>query len=152
MNKFKNATSFIKSNKFYVEASKLKNIRNVSRRIKLSDDCNLVLAILGFIPLDNDIEKELEKLTILECIKILGLLYEDPEKLPFTRLVLKKYSYRIYYQDRYYTCVRSDNLEFHYPCLYTRAYQVIQNLLKMEDDIVSNFCKLDEGTGSPRLR
>mgnify|MGYP000511517287 CR=1 FL=1 len=144
MNKFKNVTSFIKSNKFYVEASKLKNIRNVSRRIKLSDDCNLVLAILGFIPLDNDIEKELEKLTILECIKILGLLYEDPEKLPFTRLVLKKYSYRIYYQDRYYTCVRSDNLEFHYPCLYTRAYQVIQNLLKMEDDIVSNFFQISK--------
>lgn len=144
MNKFKNVTSFIKSNKFYVEASKLKNIRNVSRRIKLSDDCNLVLAVLGFIPLDNDIEKELEKLTILECIKILGLLYEDPEKLPFTRLVLKKYSYRIYYQDRYYTCVRSDNLEFHYPCLYTRAYQVIQNLLKMEDDIVSNFFQISK--------
>ena len=144
MNKFKNVTSFIKSNKFYVEASKLKNIRNVSRRIKLSDDCNLVLAILGFIPLDNDIEKELEKLTILECIKILGLLYEDPEKLPFIRLVLKKYSYRIYYQDRYYTCVRSDNLEFHYPCLYTRAYQVIQNLLKMEDDIVSNFFQISK--------
>lgn len=144
MNKFKNVTSFIKSNKFYVEASKLKHIRNVSRRIKLSDDCNLVLAILGFIPLDNDIEKELEKLTILECIKILGLLYEDPEKLPFTRLVLKKYSYRIYYQDRYYTCVRSDNLEFHYPCLYTRAYQVIQNLLKMEDDIVSNFFQISK--------
>lgn len=144
MNKFKNVTSFIKSNKFYVEASKLKNIRNVSRRIKLSDDCNLVLAILGFIPLDNDIEKELEKLTILECIKILGLLYEDPEKLPFIRLVLKKYSYRIYYQDRYYTCVRSDNLEFHYPCLYTRAYQVIQNLFKMEDDIVSNFFQISK--------
>lgn len=139
MNKFKNATSFIKSNKFYLEASKLKNIRKISRRDKLSDDCNLVLAILGFRPLDTDIEKELEKLTILECIKILGLLYEDPEKLPFIRLVLKKYSYRIYYQDRYYTCVRSDNLEFHYPCLYIKAYQVIQNLLKMEDNIVLNF-------------
>ena len=143
MNKFKNVTSFIKSNKFYVEASKLKNIRNVSRRIKLSDDCNLVLAILGFIPLDNDIEKELEKLTILECINTLGLLYEDPEKLPFIRLVLKKYSYRIYYQDRYYTCVRSDNLEFHYPCLYTKAYQVIQNLLKMEDNVVLNFFQIE---------
>ena len=87
MKRFKNVTSFIKSNKFYLEASKLKNIRNVSRRIKLSDDCNIVLAILGFKPLDNDIEKELEKLTILECIKILGLLYADPEKLPFIRLV-----------------------------------------------------------------
>lgn len=152
MSKFKSVTSFIKSNKFYLEASKISNIRKISRRDKLSDDCNLVLAILGFRPLNNDIEKELEKLTILECINTLGLLYEDPEKLPFVRLVLKKYSYRIYYQDRYYTCVRSDNLEFHYPCLYTRAYQVIQNLLKMEDDIVSNFCKLDEGTGSPRLR
>lgn len=139
MSKFKSATSFIKSNKFYLEASKISNIRKISRRDKLSDDCNLVLAIMGFRPLDNDIEKELEKLTVLECIKVLGLLYEDPEKLPFVRLVLKKYSYRIYYQDRYYTCVRSDNLEFHYPCLYTRAYQVIQNLLEMEDDIVSNF-------------
>lgn len=141
MNKFKSATSFIKSNKFYLEASKISNIRKISRRDKLSDDCNLVLAIMGFRPLDNDIEKELEKLTVLECIKILGLLYEDPEKLPFIRLVLKKYSYRIYYQDRYYTCVRSDNLEFHYPCLYVKAYHVIQNLLKMEDDIVSNFYK-----------
>ena len=139
MSKFKSATSFIKSNKFYLEASKISNIRKISRRDKLSDDCNLVLAIMGFRPLDNDIEKELEKLTVLECIKILGLLYEDPEKLPFVRLVLKKYSYRIYYQDRYYTCVRSDNLEFHYPCLHTRAYQVIQNLLEMEDDIISNF-------------
>ena len=44
---------------------------------------------MGFRPLDNDIEKELEKLTILECINTLGLLYEDPEKLPFIRLVLK---------------------------------------------------------------
>ena len=152
MNKFKNVTSFIKSNKFYLEASKISNIRKISRRDKLSDDCNLVLAILGFRPLNNDIEKELEKLTILECINTLGLLYEDPEKLPFVRLVLKKYSYRIYYQDRYYTCVRSDNLEFHYPCLYTKAYQVIRNLLEMEDDIISNFCKLNEGTGSSRLR
>ena len=139
MSKFKSATSFIKSSKFYLEASKISNIRKISRRVKLSDDCNLVLAILGFTPLDTDTEKELEKLTVLECIKILGLLYEDPEKLPFIRLVLKKYSYRIYYHDRYYTCVRSDNLEFHYPCLYTKAYQVIQNLLKMEDDIILNF-------------
>lgn len=144
MNKFKNVTSFIKSNKFYLEASKISNIRKISRRVKLSDDCNLVLAILGFKPLDSDIEKELEKLTVLECIKILGLLYEEPEKLPFVRLVLKKYSYRIYYQDRYYTCVRSDNLEFHYPCLHTRAYQVIQNLLEMEDDIILNFYKPSE--------
>lgn len=143
MKRFRSVTSFIKSNKFYLEASKLKNIRKISRRDKLSDDCNLVLAILGFRPLDTDIEKELEKLTILECIKILGLLYEDPEKLPFIRLVLKKYSYRIYYQDRYYTCVRSDNLEFHYPCLYTKAYQVIQNLLKMEDNIVLNFFQIE---------
>ena len=142
MNKFKNVTSFIKSNKFYLEASKISNIRKISRRVKLSDDCNLVLAILGFKPLDSDTEKELEKLTVLECIKILGLLYEDPEKLPFVRLVLKKYSYRIYYQDRYYTCVRSDNLEFHYPCLYAKACQVIQNLLKMEDDIVLNFYQI----------
>lgn len=141
MKRFESVTKFIKSNGFYDEASKLRNIRNVSRRIRLSDDCNLVLAILGFKPLDSETEKELEKLTILECIKILGLLYENPEKLPFARLVLKKYSYRIYYQDRYYTCVRSDNLEFHYPCLYIKAYQVIQNLLKMEDDIVSNFYK-----------
>lgn len=142
MNKFKSVNKFIETNRFYEEASKLKNIRNVSRRIKLSDDCNLVLAILGFKPLDSETEKELEKSTVLECIKILGLLYEDPEKLPFIRLILKKYSYRIYYQDRYYTCVRSDNLEFHYPCLYTKAYQVIQNLLKMEDDIVSNFYQI----------
>ena len=139
MNKFKSVSKFIETNKFYEEASKLKNIRSVSRRIKLSDDCNLVLAFLGFKPLDSDIEKELEKLTVLECIKILALLYEDPEKLSFIRLVLKKYSYRIYYQDRYYTCVRSDNLEFHYPCLYTKAYQVIRNLLEMEDDIILNF-------------
>ena len=144
MNKFKSVSKFIKTNKFYEEASKISNIRNVSRRIKLSDDCNLVLAILGFKPLDNDIEKELEKRAILECIKILGLLYEDPEKLPFIRLVLKKYSYRIYYQDRYYTCVRSDNLEFHYPCLYTKAYQVIRNLLEMEDDIISNFYRIKQ--------
>ena len=143
MKRFRSVTSFIKSNKFYLEASKLKNIRKISRRDKLSDDCNLVLAILGFRPLDTDIEKELEKLTILECIKILGLLYEDPEKLPFIRLVLKKYSYRIYCQDRYYTCVRSDNLEFHYPCLYTKAYQVIQNLLKMEDNVVLNFFQIE---------
>lgn len=142
MKKFKSISEFIKTNQFYEEASKLKNIRNVSRRINLSDDCNFVLAILGYKPLDTDTEKELEKLTMLECIKILGLLYEDPEKLPFIRLVLKKYSYRIYYQDRYYTCVRSDNLEFHYPCLYVKAYQVIQNLLKMEDDIVLNFYQI----------
>lgn len=90
MSKFKSVTSFIKSNKFYLEASKISNIRKISRRDKLSDDCNLVLAILGFRPLNNDIEKELEKLTILECINTLGLLYEDPEKLPFVRLVLKK--------------------------------------------------------------
>lgn len=141
MKKFKNISEFIKRNQFYEEASKLKNIRNVSRRIKLSDDCNFVLAILVYKPLDTDTEKELEKLTMLECIKILGLLYEDPEKLPFIRLVLKKYSYRIYYQDRYYTCVRSDNLEFYYPCLYMKAYQVIRKLLEMEDDIVSNFYK-----------
>lgn len=139
MNKFKSVNKFIETNRFYEEASKLKGIRNISRRVKLSDDCNLVLAILGFKPLDIDTKKELEKLTVLECIKILGLLYEDPEKLPFIRLVLKKYSYRIYYQDRYYTCVRSDNLEFHYPCLYTKAYQVIRNLLEMEDDIILNF-------------
>ena len=143
MSKFKSVTSFIKSNKFYLEASKISNIRKISRRDKLSDDCNLVLAILGFRPLNNDIEKELEKLTILECINTLGLLYEDPEKLPFVRLVLKKYSYRIYYQDRYYTCVRSDNLEFHYPCLYTKAYQVIRNLLEMEDNIVLNFFQIE---------
>lgn len=139
MKRFRSASKFIKTNQFYEEASKLKNIRNVSRRIKLSDDCNFVLAILGYKPLDTDTEKELEKLTVLEYIKILGLLYEDPEKLPFVRLVLKKYSYRIYYQDRYYTCVRSDNLEFHYPCLYMKAYQVIRNLLEMEDDIILNF-------------
>lgn len=139
MKKFRSVSKFIETNQFYLEASKISNIRKISRRVKLSDDCNLVLAILGFKLLDNDIEKELGKLTILECIKILGLLYEDPEKLPFIRLVLKKYSYRIYYQDRYYTCVRSDNLEFHYPCLYTRPYQVIQNLLEMEDDIILNF-------------
>lgn len=139
MNKFRSASKFIKTNQFYEEASKISNIRKIPRRVKLSDDCNFALAILGYKPLDTDTEKELEKLTVLECIKILGLLYEDPEKLPFVRLVLKKYSYRIYYQDRYYTCVRSDNLEFHYPCLYTRAYQVIQNLLEMEDDIISNF-------------
>jgi hypothetical protein len=143
MSKFKSVTSFIKSNKFYLEASKISNIRKISRRDKLSDDCNLVLAILGFRPLNNDIEKELEKLTILECINTLGLLYEDPEKLPFVRLVLKKYSYRIYYQDRYYTCVRSDNLEFHYPCLYMKAYQVIRNLLEMEDNIVLNFFQIE---------
>ena len=143
MSKFKSVTSFIKSNKFYLEASKISNIRKISRRDKLSDDCNLVLAILGFRPLNNDIEKELEKLTILECINTLGLLYEDPEKLPFVRLVLKKYSYRIYYQDRYYTCVRSDNLEFHYPCLYMKAYQVIRNLLEMEDNFVLNFFQIE---------
>lgn len=141
MKRFRSVSKFIETNQFYLEASKISNIRKISRRVKLSDDCNLVLAILGFKLLDNDIEKELGKLTILECIKILGLLYEDPEKLPFIRLVLKKYSYRIYYQDRYYTCVRSDNLEFHYPCLYTKAYQVIRNLLEMEDDIISNFHK-----------
>lgn len=141
MKRFRSVTSFIKSNKFYLEASKISNIRKISRRVKLSDDCNLVLAILGFTSLDTNTEKELEKLTVLECIKILGLLYEDPEKLPFVRLVLKKYSYRIYCEDRYYTCVRSDNLEFHYPCLYTKAYQVVQNLLEMEDDIISNFYK-----------
>lgn len=139
MNKFRSASKFIETNQFYEEASKISNIRKISRRVKLSDDCNLVLAILGFTPLDTDIEKELEKLTVLECIEILGLLYEDPEKLPFIRLILKKYSYRIYYQDRYYTCVRSDNLEFHYPCLYMKAYQVIRNLLEMEDDIILNF-------------
>ena len=139
MKKFKSISEFIKTNQFYEEASKLKNIRNLSKRIKLSDDCNFVLAILGYKPLDTDTEKELEKLTVLECIKILDLLYEDPEKLPFVRLLLKKYKYRIYYEDKYFTCVRSDNLEFHYPCLYTRPYQVIQYLLEMEDNIISNF-------------
>ena len=143
MNKFKNVTSFIKSNKFYLEASKLRNIRNVSRRIRLSDDCNLVLAILGFKPLDGETEKELEKLTFLECVKMLGFLYEDPQKLPFVRLILKKYSYKVYYEDKYYICVRSDNLEFHYPCLYTKAHQVIHNLLEMEDNIVLNFFQIE---------
>lgn len=143
MKRFKNVTSFIKSNKFYFEASKLRNIRNVSRRIELSDDCNLVLAILGFKPLDSETEKELEKLTFLECVKMLGFLYEDPQKLPFVRLILKKYSYKVYYEDKYYICVRSDNLEFHYPCLYTKAHQVIRNLLDMEDNIVLNFFQIE---------
>lgn len=144
MKRFKSVTKFIKSNGFYNEASKLRNIRNVSRRIRLSDDCNLVLAILGFKPLDSDIEKELEKLTFLECVKMFGFLYEDPQKLPFIRLILKKYSYKVYYEDKYYICVRSDNLEFHYPCLYTKAHQVIHNLLDMEDNIVLNFFQISE--------
>lgn len=143
MKRFRSVSKFIETNQFYEEASKIRDIHHISRRIKLSDDCNFVLAILGYKPLDTDTEKELEKLTVLECIEILGLLYEDPEKRPFIRLILKKYSYRIYYQDRYYTCVRSDNLEFHYPCLYMKAYQVIQNLLKMEDDIISNFFQIE---------
>ena len=144
MKRFESVTKFIKSNGFYSEASKLRNIRNVSRRIRLSDDCNLVLAILGFKPLDSETEKELEKITFLECIKMLNFLYEDPKKLPFIRLILKKYSYKVYYEDKYYICVRSDNLEFHYPCLYTKAYQVIRNLLEMEDNIVLNFFQIED--------
>lgn len=139
MKKFKSISEFIKTNQFYVEASKIKDIHHISRRTKISESCNEVLQIIGIKKVDDEIKAELENLQLLDCITMLGLLYEDPEKLPFIRLILKKYSYRIYYQDRYYTCVRSDNLEFHYPCLYTRPYQVIQNLLEMEDDIISNF-------------
>lgn len=139
MNKFRSASKFIETNQFYEEASKVKDIHHVSRRTKLSDNCNKVLQIIGIKQVEDEIRIELEKLQLLDCIYILGLEYEDSEKTPFIRLLLKKYSYRIYYEDRYYTCVRSDNLEFHYPCLYTRPYQVIQNLLEMEDDIISNF-------------
>lgn len=139
MNKFRSASKFIETNQFYEEASKVKDIHHISRRTKLSDNCNKVLQIIGIKKVEDEIKSELKKLELLDCITMLSLEYEDSEKTPFTRLLLKKYSYRIYYEDRYYTCVRSDNLEFHYPCLYTRPYQVIQNLLKMEDDIVSNF-------------
>lgn len=139
MSKFKSVSKFIKENKFYEEASKIKDVHRISRRTKLSENCNKVLQIIGIKKVEEEIKTELEKLQLFDCIIILGLEYEDPKKLPFIRLIFKKYSYRIYYQDRYYTCVRSDNLEFHYPCLYTKAYQVVQNLLEMEDDIVSNF-------------
>lgn len=139
MKRFRSASKFIKTNQFYEEASKIKDIHHISRRTKLSESCNEVLQIIGIKTVEDEIKSELEKLQLLDCITILSLEYEDPEKLPFIRLVLKKYSYRIYYQDRYYTCVRSDNLEFHYPCLYTKAYQVIQKLLEMEDDIILNF-------------
>ena len=139
MNKFRSASKFIETNQFYEEASKIKDIHHISRRTKLSESCNEVLQIIGIKTVEDEIKSELEKLQLLDCITILSLEYEDSEKTPFVRLLLKKYKYRIYYEDKYFTCVRSDNLEFHYPCLYTRAYQVIQNLLEMEDDIISNF-------------
>lgn len=139
MNKFKSVSKFIEANQFYEEASKIKDIHHISRRTKISESCSKVLQIIGIKKVEDEIKSELEKLQLLDCITILGLKYEDSEKTPFVRLLLKKYSYRIYYEDKYYTCVRSDNMEFHYPCLYTRPYQVIQNLLEMEDDIVSNF-------------
>lgn len=144
MNKFRSASKFIETNQFYEEASKVKDIHHVSRRTKLSDNCNKVLQIIGIKQVEDEIRIELEKLQLLDCICILGLEYEDSEKTPFIRLLLKKYSYRIYYEDKYYTCVRSDNLEFHYPCLYTRPYQVIQKLLEMEDDIISNFYRIKQ--------
>lgn len=139
MKRFRSVSKFIETNQFYEEASKIKDIHHISRRTKLSESCNEVLQIIGIKKVEDEIKSELEKLQLLDCITILGLEYEDSEKTPFIRLLLKKYSYRIYYEDRYYTCVRSDNLEFHYPCLYTKAYQVIQKLLKMEDDVISNF-------------
>lgn len=139
MKRFRSASKFIKTNQFYEEASKIKDIHHISRRAKLSENCNEVLQIIGIKKVEDEIKSELEKLQLLDCITILSLEYEDSEKTPFVRLLLKKYKYRIYYEDKYFTCVRSDNLEFHYPYLYTRAYQVIQNLLEMEDDIISNF-------------
>ena len=139
MKRFRSASKFIKTNQFYEEASKIKDIHHISRRTKLSESCNEVLQIIGIKTVEDEIKSELKKLQLLDCITILSLEYEDSEKTPFVRLLLKKYKYRIYYEDKYFTCVRSDNLEFHYPCLYTRAYQVIQNLLEMEDDIISNF-------------
>lgn len=139
MKRFKSVSKFIKTNQFYEEASKIKDIHHISRRTKLSEGCSEVLQIIGIKKVEDEIKTELEKLQLLDCITILGLEYEDSEKTPFIRLLLEKYKYRIYYEDKYFTCVRSDNLEFHYPCLYTRPYQVIQNLLEMEDDIISNF-------------
>lgn len=139
MNRFRSVSKFIETNQFYEEASKIKNIHHISRRTKLSESCNEVLQIIGIKTVEDEIRSELEKLQLLDYITILGLEYEDSEKTPFVRLLLKKYKYRIYYEDKYFTCVRSDNLEFHYPCLYTRPYQVIQNLLEMEDDIILNF-------------
>ena len=139
MKRFKSASKFIKMNQFYEEASKIKDIHHISRRTKISESCNEVLQIIGIKKVEDEIKAELEKLQLLDCITMLGLEYEDSEKTPFTRLLLKKYKYRIYYEDKYFTCVRSDNLEFHYPCLYTRPYQVIQYLLEMEDNIISNF-------------
>lgn len=141
MKRFRSVSKFIETNQFYEEASKIRDIHHISRSTKLSDNCNKVLQIIGIKQVEDEIRTKLEKLQLLDCITMLGLEYEDSEKTPFIRLLLKKYSYRIYYEDRYYTCVRSDNLEFHYPCLYTRTYQVIQNLLEMEDDIISNFYK-----------
>lgn len=139
MKRFRSASKFIETNQFYEEASKIKDIHHISRRTKISESCNEVLQIVGIKKVEDEIKAELEKLQLLDCITMLGLEYEDSEKTPFVRLLLKKYKYRIYYEDKYFACVRSDNLEFHYPCLYTRAYQVIQNLLEMEDDIISNF-------------
>ena len=139
MKRFRSVSKFIETNQFYEEASKIKDIHRISRRTKLSESCNEVLQIIGIKTVEDETRSELEKLQLLDCITILGLEYEDSEKTPFVRLLLKKYKYRIYYENKYFTCVRSDNLEFHYPCLYTRAYQVIQNLLEMEDDIISNF-------------
>lgn len=139
MKRFKSASKLIKTNQFYEEASKIKDIHHISRRTKISESCNEVLQIVGIKKVEDEIKAELEKLQLLDCITMLGLEYEDSEKTPFTRLLLKKYKYRIYYEDKYFTCVRSDNLEFHYPCLYTRPYQVIQYLLEMEDNIISNF-------------
>lgn len=144
MKKFRSVSKFIKTNQFYEEASKVKDIHHISRRTVLSENCNKVLQIMGLRKTEDEIKTELEKLQLIDCITILGLEYEDSEKTPFIRLLLKKYSYRIYYEDRYYTCVRSDNLEFHYPCLYVKAYQVIQNLLEMEDDIISNFQRIKQ--------
>lgn len=139
MKKFRSVSRFIKTNQFYEEASKIKDIHRISRRTKISESCNEVLQIIGIKKVEDEIKSELEKLQLLDCITILSLEYEDSEKTPFVRLLLKKYKYRIYYEDKYFTCVRSDNLEFHYPCLYTRPYQVMQNLLEMEDDIILNF-------------
>ena len=83
MKKFKSISEFIKTNQFYEEASKIKDIHHISRRTKLSESCNEVLQIIGIKKVEDEIKSELEKLQLLDCITILSLEYEDSEKTPF---------------------------------------------------------------------
>ena len=53
MSKFKSASKFIKTNQFYEEVSKIKDIHHISRRTKISESCNEVLQIIGIKKVEN---------------------------------------------------------------------------------------------------